>query len=389
MVCGCTSPAAPSLPPDASGGGSAEPGATASAPVASASAGPATPPPPLFGKAGQVELGGANLCVRASGGTVQCVGEWPLQHETPTSSGSRNQYIKSPLAVGGLATAKQIAVTTNRGCAVLDDGTVACWGNTVASRNGWSGALPGVLDAVPVAGLAQVEQIALAWNGSCALVRGGTVQCWGPELFNTSRQTGPADPPRTIAVKNVRQIAAARTHVCALLESGTVSCWGEDRRDSRRVTPISGLAGIAQIAVGSYHACARTTAGEVLCWSEGTAPAQVAGIVGATQVATADSSRFSCALLANHDVVCWGENINCSLGDVRPVPCEKRTLESTFGPSDTEICSAPQRITMPIMPTRISLGSSTACAENAAGEAACWGRDLMGGGNRCSAQALR
>jgi hypothetical protein len=262
-----------------------------------------------------------------------------------TSSGSRNQYLKTPVPIGGLSGARALAVTTQRGCAVLADGGVACWGNTVASRNGWSGAVAGELTAVAVPGLAQVEQIALGWNGSCALVAGGSVSCWGPELSPRSRQSGAVDPPRTLSLRGVRQIGAARTRACALLDDGTVSCWGDDRRDPRRPVAVPGLGGIEEIAVGGDHACARTGAGEVLCWGsnghgalgDGTtdaraAPVQVAGITSATHIAVADSSRFSCALLADHGVVCWGENINCALGDQRPAPCLKRSLPSISTP---------------------------------------------------------
>lgn len=77
MAVACSAP----LPVD---GGS--PSTTASTtPSASSSSSEVVTPRrrPVFGPVTEVALGGANLCVVLLDGQVQCVGEWPLEFETP------------------------------------------------------------------------------------------------------------------------------------------------------------------------------------------------------------------------------------------------------------------------------------------------------------------
>jgi hypothetical protein len=58
---------------------------------------------------------GANLCALGDDGGVRCVGEWPLNFETETSSGGRNQYIHAPIAVRDLTGATSVALASSRG----------------------------------------------------------------------------------------------------------------------------------------------------------------------------------------------------------------------------------------------------------------------------------
>ncbi|MBI4957192.1 MAG: hypothetical protein HY908_34585 [Myxococcales bacterium] len=222
-------------------------------------------------------LGGANLCVRDGAGAVRCVGEWPLAFETETSVGQRNQYLHAPVLVAGLGDARGLAVGTNRGCAVRADGSVACWGNTVASATGWSGAVADRLDAVPVEGVSGAVALALAFTQSCALAASGEVTCWGPRLVVDGRRRGPAPPPHRVEVGGATQLAAGMDHLCAVTRRGTVACWGENRRggldgrptpagDPERVVTVPGLADVVEVATSWHHNCARTRAGEIWCW---------------------------------------------------------------------------------------------------------------------------
>jgi alpha-tubulin suppressor-like RCC1 family protein len=71
-------------------------------------------------------------------------------------------------------------------CAVLDDGTVQCWGRNDFGQLG-DGSLTHRLSPVPVANLGTATSIAAGSFHTCAILSFGAVRCWG---FNDSGQLG-------------------------------------------------------------------------------------------------------------------------------------------------------------------------------------------------------
>ncbi len=146
----------------------------------------------------------------------------------------------------------QLALGAAHACALIDDGTVQCWGFNAA---GQVGGTPGTDIAVPteIAGLADVTAIAAGLDNTCAIVDGGDVKCWGS---NSEGQLGDGEEVGShTACSNVRgedidcsatpvdvaltegatQLAIGSRHVCALGESGSVWCWGWN--DQRQLGP--------------------------------------------------------------------------------------------------------------------------------------------------------
>jgi alpha-tubulin suppressor-like RCC1 family protein len=99
----------------------------------------------------------------------------------------------SPVQVSGIFNAVQIATGQSQSCALLQDGSVQCWGNDLDGElgDGSGGGLSFmVLTPVPVRNLAStVVEIASQASSSttCARLDSGTVQCWG---FNGSGAIG-------------------------------------------------------------------------------------------------------------------------------------------------------------------------------------------------------
>jgi len=149
---------------------------------------------------------------------------------------------------------------------------------------------------------------------------------------------------------------------------------------------VAGLSDATQISVGNSNSCALTKTGDVHCWGangggqlgDGTldarsGPVRVKGVKDAIQVDVGHG--YSCALTRDKKVLCWGDNGNCVVGDEHRA-CVKKTFGATTGPVELEFCPVPQRISLPIEPERISLGSGTGCGIDASGRVACWGRSL-------------
>ncbi len=143
------------------------------------------------------------------------------------------------VAAGGLHT-----------CALLDDGAVKCWGNNDFGQLGvgdtWSrGGTPFDMgDALPAVGLGTARRaVAIAANGThtCALLDDGTVKCWGCNLYGElglgdRRNRGESPGEMGDALPAV-DLGAGRhalavwcgpdaAHTCAVLDNDTVKCWG-------------------------------------------------------------------------------------------------------------------------------------------------------------------
>src|ERR1035438_7838989 len=100
---------------------------------------------------------------------------------------------------------------------------------------------------ITVPGVSDATEVSAGEFDTCALLRGGTVKCWGlnnqGELGDgrTSASSTSAGPVLVKNLSDVKQISVGWTNSCALLASGSVMCWGNNsegqlgRSEERRV----------------------------------------------------------------------------------------------------------------------------------------------------------
>src|SRR5258708_892082 len=121
-------------------------------------------------------------------------------------------------------------------CALLVDGTVECWGSNAAGQLG-NGRTDSSLLPVPVQGLRNATTVVAGNTHTCALLTNGTVECWGEQAMLCAGAAGGLDncglpcsmkPVPVVGLSGVIAIAAGSTHTCALLSGGTVQCWGDN-----------------------------------------------------------------------------------------------------------------------------------------------------------------
>jgi len=177
-----------------------------------------------------------------------------------------------------------IATAGNSTCALLDDGTVSCWGSNEYGQLG-RGAMDAGQDEhpAPASGLANVTQLSGGMNGYCARKTDGSVACWGA---NGAGQIGaPDDPaasidlPRVIAgLPKARAAFMGDELACAALESGDATCWGRNTAGRLPAAQNAGevllgptkidLGGrqVAAIAPGKTAVVALTDDGALLSW---------------------------------------------------------------------------------------------------------------------------
>jgi alpha-tubulin suppressor-like RCC1 family protein len=301
-----------------------------------------------------IAAGGSHTCALLPDGTVEC---WGNNFNGQVGTGmTTTGGISMPLAVSNLTGATAIAAGNVFTCALLSDGTVECWGFNVSGElgtpttttcyaNGTS--IPCSLTPLPVSSLAGVTAVAADQDSACALLAGGTVQCWGK---NTSGQLGNttttlcANPngvswpcSRTpVPVSNltgVAAIAVGADHSCALLLGGTVACWGDNTygqlgngttRQSSTPVPVSNLTGVIAITAS----CAVLSDGTVDCWGatfdngmamNTSTPVPVSRLSSVTAIA--GGAGHICALLSGGWVECWGSNASGQLGSMTTTTC--------------------------------------------------------------------
>lgn len=229
-----------------------------------------------------VASGFDHSCALDSSGNVSCWGK-NVNWELGTNSNVVD-HSSTPLSVNLSTAAKAIAAGDVFNCALLVGGTVECWGNNFDGQLGrgttggsFNGELPG-----PVSGLTNVKAITAGSTHACALLNDGTVKCWGS---NDSNQIGNNDggndaltPVTVSGLSNVIGIAGGNAHSCALLNDGTIKCWGSNFAGQLGdgSTTTSGVPvdvndpGIVYVAVASgadaNHTCGVRDNGTVRCW---------------------------------------------------------------------------------------------------------------------------
>ena len=215
-------------------------------------------------------------------------------------------------------TVKMIQAGNNHSCALLDNDTVKCWGANQfgqlgqgdrISRGTVVNQMGDELDAVNLGTGRTAKSLGLGDNHACALLDNDTVKCWGANQFGQLGQGRTLNPVGTVATQmgdalpavnlgtghTVKMIQAGNNHSCALLDNNTVKCWGDNQfgqlGQGRTLNPVGTVA---------------TQMGDAL-------PAVELG-TGRTGKTVILGTNFTCALLDNNTVKCWGDNQFGQLG---------------------------------------------------------------------------
>jgi alpha-tubulin suppressor-like RCC1 family protein len=203
---------------------------------------------------------------------------------------------------------------------------VRCWGpeNDQGQQGNTEAELPSSTDeeARNVILGAKAKHIAAGDNHSCALLYNGHVRCWGSLGAGLGRTNGFPHSPNTYYPKevgdvvvggSVSQIATGREHTCALLRSGSVRCWGRNKDGQLGYGHTDTVGDENDI----YHVCCvnkRTSRPPPTKLSLST-PAKAGDVpLGGRAVQITAGYKHTCALLDTGKIRCWGNNEHGQLG---------------------------------------------------------------------------
>jgi len=278
-------------------------------------------------------------------------------------------------------------------CALLEGGTVKCWGDGMFGQLGDGSSGSGATSATPVAvaDVAGATDLAIGGTHGCAMGL-GKVTCWGSNKYSESMgeaaselQLVPAEVPGLSSLGLPSGIAAGDNHTCAILGQGKVYCWGLGTAGQLgdglgalggAVTAVKLSDYAIEVRAGTIFTCARTAFGTAYCWGDnysgqigngkgGTSqfaysPAKVGDFSDIEALAAGD--QHACALRKGGAVWCWGRNNSGELGNnggnsSYPSPVQAQGQSGV---------------------TSIAAGGTHTCAVGAMGGLWCWGGNQNG-----------
>lgn len=289
----------------------------------------------LSGPATEVVTSRGTACATLLNRTVECWGDnssGQLGDGTGVGDDGGNDRL-TPVPVQGLGHVEDIGASGDHWCAVTDDHKIWCWGYNAFGQVG-DGTTTNRLAPVEVQGLAALGsppvQVETGFSFSCALLADGTVACW---VNAVGTEDGDSEPRRVVNVANAVQISSGVTHTCALIADGTVTCWGPGvglpDYDWVVEPPVQvpGVDGVTHVSAGAGSTCVTGDDHTGWCWGvnnygglgNGAAsplestPVRMTGYTG-TIVVAKTGYYASCALLVDRTAVCWGQNVGFQLG---------------------------------------------------------------------------
>jgi len=307
-----------------------------------------------------------------------------------------------------LLRASSVTTGASHTCALLNTGSVRCWGEGRAGQLGYGNhykigddETPASAGNVNVGGT--VSQISAGREHTCALLSTGAVRCWGAGQlgYGNTDHVGDDETPASAGDVSVggpvTQVAAGGRHTCALLSTGAVRCWGEafagqlgygdtdqvgDDETPASASDVNVGALVIQIEAGDRHTCVLLSTGAVRCWGSGNdgrlgygnettigdneAPATAGNVnVGGTVVQIAAGDEHTCALLDTGRVRCWGRGQFGRLGYGNT---------NDIGDDETPASARDVNVAGPVVRVvRIAAGGRHTCALLDTGAVRCWG----------------
>ena len=248
-------------------------------------------------------------------------------------------------------------------------------------------------------------------NGhACVGLPSGKVQCWGTNNYGQLGNKSNKASSRPVYVvnrkgtqlKDVIQVSGGGNTTCALFRNKAVQCWGDNsfgalgnnstKNSSRAVSvlrdtamPAIRLSGIEQIATGTNYSCALLSNHRVKCWGANdsgqlgigsddglahrtpvyvqTSEQDSTPLEGVTQIAA--GGKTTCAVLLDKTVKCWGSNDSGQIGT--------GSMNRTEYAGPVHVHATRSGKTLLAHVQKVAVGHNHTCSLLEGGKVKCWG----------------
>lgn len=353
-----------------------------------------------------------------------------------TKAGGGSGPAAEPPAVKKVLAVKAGALST---CALIDGGTVRCWGGNTIGQLGIGKKVDEYLESyvpVDVAGLTGVKKLwneaSASWGGGhsdgyhdtlYAQMADGAMKAWGNNnlMYGNGDYEISAAPVDDAGLAGITDISAYASHACAVWPDKAAKCWGTnafgvagigtDASEAKTPTPVKDFTDAAAVGCGQNHCCGLKGDGTVSCWGYSTrgqlgnggsdksnVPVAVTGLADATQLGI--STDTSCALKKDGSVVCWGngfgkepkavdgatgitaldaQGFTCGIKTDKTVVCWGDNNFGQLGDGTTDERSSKAAAVKGLAgAAQITVGIHHACALLEDGDVKCWGKNGRG-----------
>lgn len=278
------------------------------------------------------------------------------------NDGTKNDSVKVPVKARSTVQV-QLASGGDHACAITAIGQVKCWGRNdygqlgvggVDSKGDAGGEMGSALKAVNLGNGRFAKSVSVGFFHTCAILDNDTLKCWGRNDYGqlgignfnhkgmSESDMGDALPGVALG-GTVKAVEAGYVHTCAILTDGSVKCWGlnymgqlglGDRTTRNAPSAAADIGGSAKsISLNAGHTCAVLTNNTLKCWGDnwygqlgqndergrgddaGEMGSALAAIELGVQVSGVTAAGgYTCAVLSNGDMKCFGRNQEGTLG---------------------------------------------------------------------------
>lgn len=265
----------------------------------------------------KITSGNAHTCALYNNGRVKCWGSaanGKLGQGNTTSLGDSAGELGGAIPFVNLGTGRtvtDISAGANHNCAILDDGSVKCWGLNSSGQLGYGDTLARgdganeMVNSLPTVNLGTgrtAKSIAAGSASTCAILDNDSLKCWGAgtsgilgkgnttSLGDGANEMGdPLTPVNLGTGRTVKKIALSKSanSACAILDNNALKCWGinssgrlgygntltlgdgaNEMGDSLQTVNLGTGKYALEISLGNIHTCALLNDSTVKCWGE-------------------------------------------------------------------------------------------------------------------------
>ena len=223
----------------------------------------------------QIAVGDVFSCALISDGTVSCWGRGGRAGALGNGSTGDDDYSAVPVKATGITDAVAITAGAYHACALIRNGSIFCWGG---NYDGAIGDGTNIDAFVPsqVINITDAISVSAAGDYTCAILQDRSVSCWGTDVAGNIEEgkiTTSAVPVRLKGIGNVERIAAATSHFCLFRPDSYITCLGSDRygmfgpmRETPKLFQIPNSTEITILGLHFWHTCAIYTDTTIYCW---------------------------------------------------------------------------------------------------------------------------